>query len=63
MAKLLERIKSMFHPDRRQVERSVMQNRRVPKTLKDADEHLREAIDKLDRTARLRRDDFYDRIK
>ncbi len=45
MAKLLERIKSMFNDERRHVDHSVKQERRVPKTLKDADEHLRDVVD------------------
>ncbi len=62
MAKLLERIRTMLH-DRRHVERTVMVERRKPTTLKEADEHLQEALEKLERTARERRDDFYDRIE
>ena len=63
MAKLLDSLKSMFR-NRRQVNASVCIDRRAAKvTLKDADERLQEAMDKLDRTVRLRRDDFYDNIK
>lgn len=63
MGKFLDRFKSMFH-DRRRVAATVGIDRRAPKvTLKDADEKLREAMDKLERTARMRRDDFYDHMK
>lgn len=63
MGKLLDRFKSMFH-DRRQVAAKVGIDRRAPKvSLKDADEKLRDAMDKLERTARMRRDDFYDHMK
>lgn len=63
MAKLLDRLKAFFH-DRRQVAATVGIDRRQPKiTLKDADEQLRNAMEKLERTATFRRDDFYDKIK
>lgn len=63
MGKLLERIKAMFR-DRRHVTSLPVHDRRIRKpSLKDADEVLREAMDKLEKTARLRRDDFYDRMK
>lgn len=63
MGKFLDRLKCIFR-DRRQVAAKVVVDRREPKvSLKDADQKMREAMDKLERTARLRREDFYDRIK
>lgn len=62
MGKLLERIKGMVL-NRRHVSATVEIDRRSHKpTLKDADQVLREAMEKLERTATLRRDDFYDRM-
>lgn len=65
MARLLDRLKAIFQ-DRRKVTAQVCIDRRLGQqrpTLKDADEQLREAMDRLERTATLRRDDFYDQIE
>lgn len=63
MGKLLEQIKSMLH-NRRKDSAPVEIDRRAHKpALKDADDALREAMERLERTARMRRDDFYDHLK
>lgn len=59
MGALLERIKSIMHDRRKGVEQ-VQEDRRRKATLRDADERLHGALEKLDRTIRMRRKDFED---
>lgn len=63
MGKLLDRIKTIFHERRKDSVKVAVDRRHRPCTLKDADEAMYDAVEKLEQTARMRRDDFYDRIK
>lgn len=63
MGKLLERIKSVFN-NRRQATMSVPNDRRTRRvTIQDADQKMRDAVERLEQTATFRRDDFYDQIE
>ena len=60
MSGMIEKLKSFLHDRRVAQDKHVDIDRRKRKhTMKDADERLHESLDELDKTVRMKREDFF----
>lgn len=61
MAKIIERVKAMFH-DRRTHNEPVPIERRAKQTRKNIEDRLDEAVHDFEQTVRIKRDDFVEKL-